>query len=263
MSPQHADHCALFKKTLVQESPKGANGKNAGKADAAGSDKKTLREPTAGDKQARQGAGQGRYNPAKGQPLVKVLDPVIVKDDRWRQHFKDCEGQVYSTCTPVRKLRNKTSYHVLKPTGGIRKAPRNVRKVPGSFKKLPASSQKVLQDILVKPRPEPIKPRRFKAPAPVFTVKDQAQHKEDKAPASAQATVDKKELIPLVEADRAKKAAEEKALAQRIRRQSIRRFAKRLTKGRQNTATQELQEIEELVTKYGKLGVIGARLIFF
>ena len=92
---------------------------------------------------------------------------------------------------------------------------------------------------------------------------DQAQHKEDKAPASAQATVDKKELIPLVEADRAKKAAEEKALAQRIRRQSIRRFAKRLTKGRQNTTTQELQEIEELVTKYGKLGVIGARLIFF
>ena len=78
-----------------------------------------------------------------------------------------------------------------------------------------------------------------------------------------QHTVDKKELIPLVEADRAKKAAEEKALAQRIRRQSIRRFAKRLTKGRQNTTTQELQEIEELVTKYGNLGVIGARLIFF
>ena len=38
MSPQCADHCALFKKTLVQESPKGANGKNAGTADAAGSD---------------------------------------------------------------------------------------------------------------------------------------------------------------------------------------------------------------------------------
>ena len=48
-SPQHVDHCALFKKTLVQESPKGANGKNAGTADAAGSDKKTLREPTAGE----------------------------------------------------------------------------------------------------------------------------------------------------------------------------------------------------------------------
>jgi len=106
MSPQHAIHCATFKKTLVQESPKGANGKNAGTADEAGSDKKTLQEPTAGTKQARLGAGQGRYNTVKGQPLVKVLDPVIVKDDKWRQHFKDCKGQVYSTCTPVRKLRN-------------------------------------------------------------------------------------------------------------------------------------------------------------
>lgn len=263
MSPQHANHCALFKKTLVQESPKGANGKNAGTADAAGSDKKTLQEPTAGDKQARLGAGQGRYNPVKGQPLVKVLDPVIVKDDKWRQHFKDCKGQVYSTCTPVRKLHNKTSYHVLKPSGGIRKTPRSARKVPRNFQHLPASTQKVLRDILVKPRPEPIKPRRFKALAPVFTVKDQAQHKKDIAPASTQATVDRKELIALVEADRAKKAAEEKALAERIRRQNIRRFAKRLTKGRKNTTTKELQEIEELVAKNGKLGVIAARLIFF
>lgn len=251
-------------------SPKGANGKIAGTADAAGSDKKTLQEPTAEDKQARQGAGQRRYNPVKGQPLVKVLDPVIVKDDKWRQHFKDCEGQVFSTCTPVRKLRNKTSYHVLKPSGGIQKPPRSYQKVPRrfqkvprSFQKLPASSQKVLKDILVKPRPEPIKPRRFKAPAPVYIVKERPQQKEDNTPASAPATVDRKTLIPLVQAARAKKAAEEKALAERIRQQGIRRFAKRLTKGRPNTTAQELQEIEELVAKYGKLGVIGARLIFF
>lgn len=142
MSPQHANHCALFKKTLVQESPKGANGKNAGTADAAGSDKKTLQEPTAGDKQARLGAGQGRYNPVKGQPLVKVLDPVIVKDDKWRQHFKDCKGQVYSTCTPVRKLHNKTSYHVLKPSGGH---PEKLQEAPGRFQETSSTFRRLLR----------------------------------------------------------------------------------------------------------------------
>lgn len=269
MSPHHADHCAtIAKKTLVQESPKEPTASTQARLNAAGSDKK-FQEPTAGDKQARQGAGR-RYNPVKGQPLVKVLEPVIVKDEKWRQHFKDCEGQVFSTCTPVRKLRNKTSYHVLKPTrgvqklrGSVQKVPRTVRKVPGNFKKLPASSQKVLKDILAKPLPRPIKSRHSKASGPVYTFKEQEQHKEDSAPASAPATVDRKALIPLVEADRARKAAEERLLAERLRQQRIKRIARSIVKGRKQTTAQELKEIEELVAKYGKLGIIGARLIFF
>lgn len=101
----------------------------------------------------------GKYNPEKPVPKVKFLEPSSrPSTSKFRPTFHLNSEELVAS-TPIRNLPAKTDYHCLKPSIDINKHP--TKKTP----KCPIHSpriRKILNNILTKPQPTPIKPTRFK-----------------------------------------------------------------------------------------------------
>lgn len=101
----------------------------------------------------------GKYNPEKPVPKVKFLEPPSHPSvAKFRTTF-ELNGVEFVTSTPIRNLPAKTDYHCLKPSTNIKKHP--AKKVPKSSTYSPRI-RKILNNILTKPQPTPVKPQCFK-----------------------------------------------------------------------------------------------------
>lgn len=103
-----------------------------------------------------------KYNPEKPAPKVKFLEPSSRQSaSKFRPTFL-LNGVDYVASTPIRNLPAKTEYHCLKPSSDVKKYP--------SKKALKTSIpspriRRILNNILAKPQPHPVRPRRFKKEA--------------------------------------------------------------------------------------------------
>lgn len=132
----------------------------------------------------------GRYNPDKAAPKVQFLEPVINKavHRRLKAVFK-LGSEEFATATPIRHLPPRTSHHCLQPSRDIQKVPVQPRSQPKTYSK---KVQKILRNILEKPKPKPIVPHRFTQEVP-----RQLSYEEVRAQAEARAAaITVKHVIP-------------------------------------------------------------------